>query len=96
MKDLLLPMTLREIEALSQKYMEKYCHHTIQKKYSAFVSTRIKPSTVHSQLKESNLERYVKQLNPDAIGTSFYSHLVCTEPALVELYEHTVSLSFHY
>jgi len=97
MKDIILPMTLREIEVLSNKYLEKHCRHEIQKRYTTFAPTCTKPSTINSQLKESNLERYLKQLNPDALETSasFYYHLVSTEPSFVELYEFTVSISSH-
>lgn len=88
----MLPMTLKEIEKISQEYMEKYCRHTIQKRYSEYTVPNVKPNIVQGQLKDSNLERYLKQLNPDAEKTSaiFYSELVCTEPGLVELYETTV------
>lgn len=93
MREVVLPMTLKEIEIIGQECMEKYCRYAIQKRYSEYIVPRIKTNTIKGRLKDSNLERYLKQLNPNAEETlvSFYSELVCTEPNLVELYETTVN-----
>lgn len=92
MKGVVLPMTFKQLQSLSQQHTEKHCRLFVQQHYSAFASTPTQCAE-QKQPGESNLERYLKQLHPEAgeLAAAFCSHLARAEPGFVALYEATVA-----
>lgn len=95
MENLVLPVTLKGIDELSQEYLEKYCRHYVKKRFNSFLSS-FKPTGKVSvqESSETELKRYLRQLSPDSLeaAAQFCSELAATEPEIVELYEATVLL----
>ena len=88
---IILPMTLRGIENISQQSLESYCRGIIRKEYSLFSANQItQPSNnLNPPLLTTNIYKYIKPLSPE-FGESFLFYLNKSEPELIEFYEHTV------